>query len=355
MLRRLWATKMSSRSAGAKFKFISREMAYLLMTPEEHQQGNKRRKLREARVVCSVYASRIVEKLSSGPGARAGGGGAAAGSASGHGGVPSSERWQLVEPSIIGRGCPDGVRCPLSGKLYIDPVRASNGKVYERNEIVKHLQRHEKLPGSSSRATSVEDRTLKADAEKLLAVRRWLEGHSCGTADNAFGGSGHWFATRYRMKYGIGSFSHDAWKPVFLHSWTQLAGVRLLLWEHSGFDEELAPSQQTPWYDIVRTTDGFVNGPVCTLTNSCCRLPTKSVGLAYTSSPEGLPWPPAVENETLDADYTQPTISSEALLKEKCGGTLAVPAGSLYIREEYDNQGNDPERKSRMLTVKVLF
>jgi len=32
-----------------------------------------------------------------------------------------------------------------------------------------------------------------------------------------------------------------------------------------------------------------------------------------------------------------------------------LPTAGVYITSEFDDQGNDPERKSRMLTVKILF
>ena len=63
LLRRLWTTKINSRQDKDKFQFITQELGYALMTAEEHEQGMKRRKFREARIACATYAAQLVDCL----------------------------------------------------------------------------------------------------------------------------------------------------------------------------------------------------------------------------------------------------------------------------------------------------
>lgn len=51
--------------------------------------------------------------------------------------------FQPVFQKYIGEGnvqVPQHLKCPLSGKIFIDPVKAKGGHVYERRVIEEHLK-----------------------------------------------------------------------------------------------------------------------------------------------------------------------------------------------------------------------
>ena len=266
-------------------------------------------------------------------------------------GVPSTERWQLLDPKDVGRGAPAALRCPLTHRLFVDPVRAGNGKVYERSAIAEHLQQNEKLPGSSSRATSKASRTLTADAETLAAVQAWLLENPSGTSDAALGGSGHWTPSRSMEETPTHCFTHEDWTTVFLHSGMRAMGFKLSLWEQNNFHFPMAPSASAVWHRMRGSTDGFTSGTLISpsYVQAVVAVDSMSLGL---SNPSRVP--AEIEHEVLSRNFDRQE-STETRLQELCGGPYILPTAGVYITSEFDDQGNDPERKSRMLTVKILF
>ena len=222
-------------------------------------------------------------------------------------GVPSTERWQLLDPKDVGRGAPAALRCPLTHRLFVDPVCAGNGKVYERSAIAEYLQHNENLPGSSTSASSEVARTLKAHGETLRAVRRWLEQNLSGTSDGRNGCSGEWKASRF-MRGTPSSFSHKEWTTAFLHENMAALGLKLSLWEQSGFQAKMTASGSAPWHNMRSSSDGFMSGQVVLPRRGTRALNTSQMSLAYGTSQAGMPWPPPVEDEILESDFVQPTI-----------------------------------------------
>lgn len=46
---------------------------------------------------------------------------------------------------------PDHLTCPLTGKLYVDPVKTPSGHTYERAAILEYIKEHGKDPLSKQK------------------------------------------------------------------------------------------------------------------------------------------------------------------------------------------------------------
>ena len=47
-------------------------------------------------------------------------------------------------------------KCPLSGKVMVNPVIASNGKIYDKDSIVSYIKINQKLPGDQNIIADIE-------------------------------------------------------------------------------------------------------------------------------------------------------------------------------------------------------
>lgn len=239
--------------------------------------------------------------------------------------------WMVTDPDTVGEGAPEELRCPLTGRLFRDPVRIHSGQVFERQALRKFLSDDDRSFCSAPQCLldmvekgydlTEEELKLFADAEKLRAVRRWLEEHPSGIVSEndaegttgAGGGDsrsrtrgsrthGHWFVSRV-LEDRRSQIAHVNTIPVMLHSKMTQRAACLSIWQQREFKGDFRPTVSTLWHNKKHSGDGFTTGSTLGGGGS---LPLsymlQQIGVAYTVARwSGGPqrWPSAFEDEEL--------------------------------------------------------
>ncbi|XP_042587176.1 uncharacterized protein LOC109055439 [Cyprinus carpio] len=86
--------------------------------------------------------------------------------------VNACQSMEFIEKLYIGESnvqVPPHLKCPLSGKMFIDPVKAKGGYVYERRAIEEYLKTHKQHPVTGMALSSkdlIQDKNMKRSVEE---------------------------------------------------------------------------------------------------------------------------------------------------------------------------------------------